>query len=91
MEKVMGKVSSGIKTGKQDTKMKIFFIALSGVRDRTIQTRDFFVCVRLKDGERIFFKDYWIEKLKLYCKGYFVNERQERIERTRTIDFPTAS
>lgn len=44
MEKVMGKVSSGIKTGKQDTKMKIFFIALSGVRDRTIQTRDFF-CV----------------------------------------------
>ena len=52
MEKVMGKVSSGIKTGKQDTKMKIFFIALSGVRDRTMATRDF--CVRLKDKERIF-------------------------------------
>lgn len=62
MEKVMGKVSSGIKTGKQDTKMKIFFIALSGVRDRTIQTRDFFVCA-IKGWRAHFFKDYWIK----YC------------------------
>lgn len=37
MEKVMRKVSSGIKAGKQDTKMKIFFIALSRVKDRSIQ------------------------------------------------------
>ena len=46
----MGKVSSGIKTGKQDTKMKIFFIALSRVRDRTIETRDFLWDYRIESA-----------------------------------------